>query len=166
MDSLLFDGDIVLEKMNMKGGWTYALLPAVVKGGKNNFGWTRMNATIDDYEMNNVSLMPIKGGRLFLAVKAEIRKQIKKEAGDTVRVKLFGAKAPEGISEADFHEALADDPEALKLFGGFPKTEQQAWLSWIFEGGYTDTIVARMADAIGEIAMGRYCKVAEKKVKK
>jgi hypothetical protein len=163
MNSLLFDGDIKLEKMQMKGGWTYALLPEVVKGGRNNFGWTKLDASIDGYEMKNVSLMPIKGGRLFLAVKAGIRKQIKKEAGDIVRIKLYGNRAPETVSEADFHEALADDPQALQHFTAFPKKEQKAYLTWIFAAQGTDSIISRMADAINDIADGKRCRAADKK---
>src|ERR1043165_2623745 len=145
MQNVLFDGDIVLQKMQMKGGWTYALLPEVVKGGKNGFGWTKLNASIDGYEMNNASLMPIKGGRLFLAMKAEIRKQIKKEAGDTVRIQLFGNKAPDAVTEADFHEALSDEPTALENYNGFPKKEQKAYLTWIFSATHNDDIINRIA---------------------
>jgi len=163
MQHLLFDGDIKLEKMQMKGGWTYALLPAVISGGKKNFGWTRVNATVDGYEMANASLMPIKGGRLFLAIKAEIRKQIKKEAGDIVRIRLFGDKPTETVSEADFTEALHDDPKAAVNFAAFPKKEQKAYMTWIFEDGSNDEIISRIADAINDIADGKYCKSATKK---
>jgi hypothetical protein len=163
MDSLLFDGEIVLQKMNMKGGWTYALLPEVVTTSRKKFGWTKLNAIIDDYEMNNASLMPIKGGRLFLAVKAEIRKQIKKEEGDTVRIRLYGIKPPDVVTESDFREALADDPTALKQFEAFTRKDQKDWLKWIFEGSNNDAIIMRMAAAINDIAEGRYCTAPEKK---
>jgi len=155
MQHLLFEGDIVLEKMNMKGGWTFALLPPVLKGGKKNFGWARVNATIDGYELANASLMPIKGGRLFLAVKAEIRKKIKKEAGDTVRILLYGDKPVEEVAEDDFIEALKDDPEAWKRFEKLPETQRKAWRSWIYAAGSSEDIVERMAKAIDDIAAGR-----------
>lgn len=156
---LLFDGDIVLAKMNMKGGWTYALLPPVIQGGKKHFGWARVNAVIDGYEMHNVSLMPIKGGRLFLAVKAAIRKKIKKEAGDTVNIQLYGDRPPERVSEEDFHEALHDEPNALSNFNGMSKKEQRSWIDWIFAVRDDDVVVARMATAITDIAAGRAMKI-------
>lgn len=156
MSELLLDTEVVLERMQMKGGWTYAMLPPVIKGGKKNFGWTRVDAIIDDCELKNSSLMPVKGGRLFIAVKAEVRKKIGKEAGDTVRIRLYGQKPVEqSVSESDFHTALADEPDALANFKRFPKKEQQAYLSWIFEKNDTDTIVERMAEAIGDIALGK-----------
>lgn len=155
MDQLLFEGEITLEKMQGKGGWTYALLPAVIKGGKIHFGWTRVNAFIDGYEMRGVSLMPIKGGRLFLAVKAAVRKQIKKEAGDTVKIALYIARPTETITEADFFAALADEPAALRNFESFSQEEKNAYLSRIFADKHADAIVERMAAAINNIAERR-----------
>jgi len=155
MKQQLFEGDIVLEKMPMKGGWTYALLPPVIKGGKKNFGWTRVDATIDGHMMQQVSLMPIKGGRLFLAVKAEIRKKIGKEAGDTVRIRLFADRANEDPVLADFMEALNDEPQALSKFNGFSERERKAWTDWVLSGSTSDEIVQRMASAIDDIAAGR-----------
>ena len=156
MDELLLDTEVMLEKMQMKGGWTYALLPPVIKGGKNNFGWTRVDAIIDDCELKNSSLMPVKGGRLFIAVKAEIRKKIGKEAGDTVRIRLYGKKpVQDNVTEADLHTALADDPAALANFQALPAKEQQAYISWIFSTPDTDSIVERMATAISDIATGK-----------
>lgn len=159
MQDLLLDAEVVLEKMQMKGGWTYAMLPPVIKGGKKNFGWTRVDAMIDDCELKNTSLMPVKGGRLFIAVKAEIRKKIGKEAGDTVRIRLYGQKAiEENVTEADFFTSLKDDPAAEAKFHQFPAKEQQAWISWIFEMSDIDSIVSRIATAIDDIALGKYCK--------
>lgn len=163
MDSLLFEGEIVLEKMNMKGGWTYALLPPVMKGGKKNFGWAKVNAEIDGYALSNVSLMPIKGGRLFLAVKAAIRKEIKKEAGDTVYIKLYGQKQPDLVAEQDFYDALGDDPTAQERFNALPAKERKAYLAWIFEDGDSEVTIGRIASAIDDIALGKLCKQAGKK---
>lgn len=162
MDDLLLDTEIVLEKMQMKGGWTYAMLPDVVNSGKKKFGWTKLNALIDDYPMNNASLMPLKGGRLFLAIKTEIRKKIGKEAGDTVRVRLYGSKPPDGVGEADFIEALKDDPIAYNNYQSFTAKEQQVYVQWIFEVSETDAIVERIATAINDIADGKTCRYVKK----
>ncbi|MBE2288497.1 MAG: DUF1905 domain-containing protein [Chitinophagaceae bacterium] len=155
MKQQLFKGDIVLEKMPMKGGWTYALLPPVIKGGKKNFGWTRVDATIDGHLMQQVSLMPIKGGQLFLAVKAEIRKKIGKEAGDSVHIQLFADRATEEPALADFMEALRDEPQALSVFNGFTSSEQKEWTAWVFSAVTSEEVVQRMASAIDDIAAGR-----------
>jgi hypothetical protein len=41
-----------------------------------------VRGTIDDFEIRKYHLMPMGNGKFFLPVKAEIRKKIKKEAGD------------------------------------------------------------------------------------
>lgn len=162
MQDLLLDTEVVLQKMQMKGGWTYALLPPALKGGKKNFGWTRVDAMIDNFELKNTSLMPIKGGQLFIAVKAQVRKEIGKEAGDTVRIRLYGQKPVEdAVTEDDFYTALKDDPEAVAKFATFPKKEQDAYVSWIFDTKSADVIVERIASSIGNIALGKYCKIAK-----
>lgn len=166
MDTLLLDAEVVLEKMAMKGGWTYALLPDVLAGDKKHFGWKKVHVVIDEYDMGATSLMPIKGGRLFVAVKAAVRKAIRKEVGDKVRIRLYGLSPATVAGENDFMDALADVPEAKENYLSWPETEQNAYLNWIFEVSDVDVIVKRMAMAIDDIAIGRKCKypVTTKKI--
>lgn len=84
----------LLEKFPGKGGWTYAHLPDISPGKRTHFGWVKVRGTIDGYEINKYNLMPIAGGKLFLPVKAEIRKHIHKQAGDNVHVILYHDNEP------------------------------------------------------------------------
>ena len=77
----LVNNDYLLEKFQEKGGWTYAQIPKVLQNKHSPFGWVRVRGTIDDFEIKNYHLMPLNNGKLFLAVKAGIRKKIKKQAG-------------------------------------------------------------------------------------
>jgi hypothetical protein len=81
--------DIILklEKFEGKGGWTYALIPNIEVSKKNPFGWAKVEGFIDDYELKDTKLMPWRGN-LFLPIKAEIRKKIKKEVGDEVHLRI------------------------------------------------------------------------------
>jgi len=155
MNDLLLDIEVELERMPGKGGWTYALLPDIIQGSKKAFGWKKMDAVIDGYSMPGVSLMPIKGGRLFIAVKAAVRKKIGKEAGDKVHIKLYGAVAGESAVVEDFHSALKDVPEAWIRFSGLPEKEQNAWQQWVLAPAATDDVVQRMVMAIEAIGIGR-----------
>jgi hypothetical protein len=83
-----------LEKFHGKGGWTFARLPDLTNNKKNPFGWVKVRGTIDDFEIRKYHLMPMGNGKLFLPVKAEIRKKIKKEEGDYVHVILFPDDEP------------------------------------------------------------------------
>ncbi len=156
MQTLLLDAEVLLEKMPMKGGWTYALLPDVIQGGRKNFGWTRVDAMIDDVALPNTSLMPIKGGRLFVAVKAAVRKQIGKEAGATVRIRLYAPQpVVTNVAEADFEEALNDAPDALKRYQSLSKQEQDACRKWVFAPASTTDVIDRIATVINDLAAGR-----------
>ena len=160
MQTLLLDTEVVLEKMPMKGGWTYALLPDVIKSGRKNFGWTRVDAFIDDAELRSTSLMPIKGGRLFIAVKAAVRKQIGKEAGDTVRIRLYAPQPLVGsVAEADFDEALNDAPSALARFQSLSQQEQAACRKWVFAPTAADDVIDRIALVINDLEAGRKLKL-------
>jgi hypothetical protein len=78
-----------LEKFPGKGGWTYAAIPEVLQDKHAHFGWVRVRGFIDDHEIKDYKLMPMGNGKLFLPVKASIRKKIQKEAGDWVKVILY-----------------------------------------------------------------------------
>ena len=51
--------------------------PEIPPGQNTPFGWVKVYGTIDDYEIKNYNLQPMGNGRLFLPIKAEIRKRIK-----------------------------------------------------------------------------------------
>ncbi|HNV29466.1 MAG TPA: DUF1905 domain-containing protein, partial [Cyclobacteriaceae bacterium] len=83
-----------LEKFPGKGGWTFARIPEILQDKKAHFGWVKVRGTIDGYEIRKYHLMPMGDGSLFLPVKAEIRKKIKKNAGDQVHVILSPDNEP------------------------------------------------------------------------
>jgi hypothetical protein len=85
----LVDKTYLLEKFPCKMGWTYTEIPEIVPDKNAPFSWVKVKGSIDGYEISKYHLMPSGKGTLMLAVKAEIRKKIKKEAGDYVHVILY-----------------------------------------------------------------------------
>ena len=150
MEKPLVNGSYLLEKFQGKGGWTYAALPEVKPDKKAYFNWVKVNGTIDGYAIQNYSLMPMGNGKLFLAVKAEIRKQIGKKAGDWVEVVLYPAQAPVD-TQKDLLLCLEDEPAAHQTFLSYTKAEQKAFVDWIDSAKTEETKIDRLAETINRL---------------
>ncbi|MES2556969.1 MAG: YdeI/OmpD-associated family protein [Bacteroidota bacterium] len=143
----LIDGEYLLERYPGKGGWTYVVLPGIPRDKKTPFNWTTVRGTVDNYELSHYTLMPISGGGLFLPVKAAIRKVIKKEAGDTVRVVLYAETRPLGIPE-EWIECMQFQPPAYERFSALSQSAQKQLIDWIYGAKTEETKVKRMAEGI------------------
>ena len=89
MKLLLLHKKVVLKKTPGKGGWTYAVIPNIITKKGERFGWVLANMVIDNVETHDIKLFAMKNGKLFVPVKSEIRKKIRKEAGDRVELKIY-----------------------------------------------------------------------------
>jgi hypothetical protein len=141
-----------LEKYPGKGGWTYVVLPKLIRESNSPFRWKRVKGTIDGYEIKKYHLMPMKGGKLFLPVKAAIRKKIKKKEGDWVQVILYPDKDPMEVPD-ELLICLEDEPAAQGFFLSLSDSEKKYYIEWIFGAKREETKVARMAKAINRLSM-------------
>ena len=76
-----------LFKSPNKGGWTYAVWPESGKFFGTN-GAVKVRATADGEEFTS-SFMAMGNGTQMLPVKADVRANIGKQAGDTVTIHLL-----------------------------------------------------------------------------
>ncbi|RAK02922.1 bacteriocin resistance YdeI/OmpD-like protein [Larkinella arboricola] len=150
MEEPLVDGSYRLKKFEGKGGWTYAALPEVKPDKKSYFNWVKVKGRIDEYELKNCQLMPLGNGQLFLAVKAEIRKQIGKQAGDWVHITLYPEQAPVDTRK-DLLLCLEDEPQAHQTFLSYSDDEQKAYIDWIDLAKTEESRIERMAETINRL---------------
>jgi hypothetical protein len=149
----LLNKKCLLEKFPGKGGWTFARIPEIPQDKKAHFGWVKVRGTIDGYEIRKYHLMPMGNGKLFLPVKAEIRKKIKKEAGGTVQVILYPDSEPLKIPK-EMLVCLQDEPKALTFFNSLSESDQNYYIQWIYSAKKEETKVDRLAKSIDRLLQG------------
>ncbi len=142
--STLADSDYLLEKFKGKGGWTYAEIPEISQDKSNPFGWVLVKGSIDDFELKQYKLMPMGNGKVFLPVKAEIRKKIKKQAGDYVKIILYPDEARVQVPE-EIIDCLREETGGLeKKFLDLSDGQKKVYLDWIYKSKTEDTKAKRI----------------------
>jgi hypothetical protein len=145
----LVNKKILLEKFQGKGGWTYTRLPGVKPDPHAHFGWIKVRGLIDDFEIRQYHLMPMGNGELFLPVRAEIRKKIKKQAGDTVKVVLYRDEDEIYIQE-ELQACLDMDPDAKKSFDKLSIEKQRELIQYIYKMKNPENRAERIAELMNK----------------
>ncbi|RFZ90153.1 DUF1905 domain-containing protein [Mucilaginibacter conchicola] len=134
-----------------KTGWTFVIVPfdvvqQILPGNKRS---VRVRGFLDEHPVAGMSLMPVGEGNFLLAVKAEIRKAIRKERGAMLRLRLehdkdFKLEMPEELQECfDF-----EPPEAFVYFDSLSKSHQGYFFKWINDAKTEQTRANRIAATI------------------
>lgn len=154
MQKLLINGSFRLQKFPGKGGWTYAEIPDVSQNRKKGSVWMKVSGTVDGFEIKDYNMAPMGQGRMFLPLKAEIRKAIKKEEGDLVHIVLYIEIELESADD-DFDICIADEPKASKFYQSLSHADQSLIKDWINSAKNTDLKVERIAKAIDQFLLGK-----------
>ena len=158
MKKTLVNKQYLLQKTCGKGGWTYTIIPEILPDKNAPFGWVKVKGSIDDFEISKYHLMPSGEGTLMLFVKSEIRKKIKKQAGDFVHIILYPDNDPLEVPE-ELLLCLQDDAEALPFFNSLNESEKHNYIKWIYSAKTEQTKVDRMAKTL--IRLSKHQKFAD-----
>lgn len=154
MAELLVSKKYQLQKMEGKGGWTFVVISEIKPDIKRKFGMVKVKGRIDDYELMGYNLMPMASGQLFLPVKAEIRKKIKKQEGDWVIVELYADTSGLAIPE-ELIDCLKDEPKAYANFLKLAEGAQKEYRDWVYSAKKDETKVARIAKMVDMLLSGK-----------
>jgi hypothetical protein len=143
----LVNKNYLLEKFPGKGGWVFTEIPEILPDKKAPFSWVKVKGSIDGYEFSNYHLMPSGKGTLFLSVKADVRKKIKKQEGDYVHIILYPDHDPLEVPE-ELLLCLQNDTEALQFFNSLNESEQHHYVKWIYAAKTEKTKVDRIAKTL------------------
>lgn len=106
------------------GAWTYQLIIPNTKNIKGKWGDLKVSGNIDNFEIKNKNLAPIKNADKKLALNSEIRNSIGKTGGEFVNVTLYlENKNAENKNNEMIFECFAD-AEVLNKFKKLTIEEQ------------------------------------------
>ncbi len=133
-----------------KTGWSYIEIPAdlalqLKPGNKKSF---RVKGLLDGFAVSGMALMPMGGGNFIMALKSEVRKAIRKNAGATLQVRLeldneYKVEVPDDLQECFEFEA-----EALEFFNTLPKSHRDYFIKWIEQAKTNETRAKRIINTI------------------
>lgn len=135
--------------MGEKTGWSYIRISAKLArqldpGNKKSF---RVKGRLDDHPISGMALLPMGEGDFIMALKAAVRKAIRKQKGDTVEVQIELDKK-EIAPPRELLECLADEPVAQQYFKGLPKSHQNWYGNWVKAAKTEHTRARRIAQII------------------
>jgi len=133
-----------------KTGWTYIEVPADVArqlkpGNKKSF---RVKGLLDGFAIKAVALMPMGSGNFIMAINADMRKGIHKQAGAMLQVALEADLDTQVIIPDDLQECFAYEPDALTYFNSLPQGHRRYFVNWINSAKTEPTRATRIANTI------------------
>jgi hypothetical protein len=141
----------ILTRPNAVGAWTFAPIPAAVARRAGFRARMRVTGTINGVPFRS-SLIPRGRGEVFVVVNAEMRAQIGKQEGDTVRLELEPDTKPFPVRVPPvLRDALQTSPNARSFFEGLTASQRLAYIRWIDEAKQPTTRERRVKLALQKL---------------
>jgi hypothetical protein len=133
-----------------KTGWTYIEIPADIAqqmkpGNKKSF---RVRGMLDALPVRGMALMPMGEGDFIMALRAEVRKRLHKNAGAMLHAKLEEDLDYKVEIPADLQECFDFEPEALEFFNSLAKSHRDYFIKWIDGAKTNETRAKRIVNTV------------------
>ncbi len=125
-------------QMQKLGSWVIVITPIDVRKVFGRAGHVRVKGTIDRFPFDDTSLMPMGTGEHCMPIKNQIRKAIRKGAGDTIEIILEEDFAELKVPE-ELKEAFEASPEAEKMFEAYSPSHKRNYVKYINESKRKET---------------------------
>ncbi|RYD69742.1 MAG: DUF1905 domain-containing protein [Sphingobacteriales bacterium] len=145
----LVRGEYKLQRFQAKGGWTFIAIPEILQQNKWKTGGIKIKGSIDNCVIGQLRLMRTDN-MVFLPINAGIRKQIKKQEGDTVGV-LLQEDESDLIIPDEITVCLLDEPAAHKYFKQLTEGYKREYIQWINAAMQPATKAGRIAKMIEKL---------------
>ncbi len=138
------------DEQGEKTGWTYIEIPAdlaqqLKPGNKKSF---RVKGMLDGLAVKGMALMPMGEGNFIMALKADIRKGIRKGAGAMLQVKIEEDKDFKIEMPDDLKECFDFEPEAFEFFNTLAKSNREYFIRWIDGAKTNETRAKRIVNTV------------------
>ena len=143
-------------EMGEKTGWSYVFIPSAIANEikpdcKKSF---RVKGRIDDVEIGGVATVPMGEGDFIIALKATLRKQLRKEKGAIVELELeedkdFKIEIPE-----DLELCLSDEPHLMEGFMKLPMSHRNWYINWLNSAKTEPTRTKRLVKIVSAMDRG------------
>ena len=125
MNFIIENEKLEIQYIPGNGAWTYQLIIPNTKNIKGKWGDLKVSGKIDNFEIKNKNLGPMKNSDKKMALNSEIRNSIGKGAGDFVNVTLFlENQNKEKTNENEMIFECFKDAEVLNIFNKLKIDEQ------------------------------------------
>jgi len=133
-----------------KTGWTYIEIPAdlaqeMKPGNKKSF---RVRGMLDAFPVRGMALMPMGEGNFIMALKAEVRKGLHKNAGAMLQVRLEEDVDYKVEIPTDLQECFDFEPESWDFFNSLAKSHREYFIKWIDGAKTSETRAKRIVNTV------------------
>jgi Domain of unknown function (DUF1905)/Bacteriocin-protection, YdeI or OmpD-Associated len=147
--------EAVLIRPEGVGTWTYLNIPRQVSSTFGSRGQVRVKGKVDGCPFRRTAL-PMGDGSHYLVIGKDLCDQIKKSAGDSVKVTLeLDFEERQTVIPDDLRQALKNQPDAMLGFEKLSHSQQKLYVDWILNAKREATRRTRIEKALSLLVQGK-----------